>query len=828
MRRQAWCIFLVLFFSITHTGYLLSQSTLRGVVADAGNSAVLAYTQLALLLPTDSSVVTGTMTGQNGSFTITTDATGSHLLRLSRVGYETWYMALVIKPGANSLGRIKLTPAATELGAFEVEASAMLFTSEADRRVYDVENMLTAEGGTALQLLETLPSVQLDEEGNISLRGSGNILIYINGRPTNLTADDTESILEQYPASAIKSVELITNPSSRYDAEGAGGIINIILKEGKAQGFNGQVNGSVSTGNKYTTGFHVNYLKNRWQLSAGYTWQHRENWEVNETSRQNLMAGFSPVIEQDYYTENIRQSHLARFTASYHFSEKSHLDSYISVNMRSRERDRLYTIHNLSLPGVTDSLYRRHLTEDQSQVNTDIGASWHLTRKKGEQLTLSAQYAMGSQNRIEYFTQRFYDSSLEEVIDKRELQEYERPLANRMWVFDADYRRNMPKDHRLEAGFKATIRHDDRSQNFGLFNPETTLYEEVILKGIPINNHFTIDRGVYAGYFTLRNQEKRLSYLAGLRGEYTHDNVWQMFGLRSGYLDDEDFIPARDTTHTTNHFGLFPSLHLSYQLSENQDLQASYSRRIRRPRSGHMMPFINAQDFYNLRLGNPYLKPAFTNNYEINYLRSWSLYMISVGVFHRNTENSITRLFVPYAQGTMVTWTNANTRNVTGVELIQYFYLNSNMDATLTGNYYHSEIRGELEGEPYSNSNYSWTLSLLGNYNFPGWFRLQSAFNYWGPRLVPQGEIKQMFTMNIGVRRNVFNNRGTISLNVSDLFNSRRFVLKTASSSVIQQRDFYRESRIATISFTWRFRNYSDRNDQQSPNGIDGDIDSLF
>ena len=186
------------------------------------------------------------------------------------------------------LGTFMLAPSATELGGVEVTAAAALFRTEADRRVFNVENMTISDGGTAIQLLETLPSVQVDDEGNLSLRGSGNILIYINGRPTNLSSDETESILEQYPASAIREVELITNPSARYDAEGIGGIINIILKESRRQGFNGQVNASAGTGHKYSAGLNLNYRHNRVNVFTNYAYQYRQLWEETHSFRERF------------------------------------------------------------------------------------------------------------------------------------------------------------------------------------------------------------------------------------------------------------------------------------------------------------------------------------------------------------------------------------------------------------------------------------------------------------------------------------------------------------------------------------------------------------
>ena len=818
-----------IFFIFTFINNVNAQNVISGKVLDDDSNKPVEFAQLALMNPSDSSMVTGTLSDYNGNFQLETSVSGEYLIRVSFVGYNDQWDMIDIKSGKNRFGTITLQPSVTQLDEVEITAAALLFRSEADRRIFNIENMPVAEGGTAIQLLETLPSVQVDEEGNISLRGSGNILIYINGRPTNLTSDETESILEQFPANTIKSVELITNPSARYDAEGVGGIINIILKEQRLIGFNGQFNSSVGTGNKYTGGVLLNLRQNKFNLSANYSYQYREMWEVNESYRENFFEGVSPIIDQDYYTENWRQGHVLRLAGDYEINSASGISVYSSMNYNSRDRERIYNISNMANMSALDSMYVRLLEEDQSRATYEVGAGYIYDNSNGRRFTSNITYSWSNQDRIEYFNQQFFDRDMIEIDSKFQDQFYERPLNNSMFVFEMDYMHNLGDRHRLETGLKGTLRHDSRSQNFGLLNLETEEYEDVVLSGMPISNSFTRDEDIYAGYLIIRNMEQRFSYMAGLRAEYTNTEIWQDYGLKSGFLDADEFVPARDTVTTSNYFSLFPSVYLNYELTENQDIQASYSRRIRRPGVWNTMPFLNAQDFYNLRLGNPYLEPAYTDNYEVNYIRAWESYMVTAGVFHRQTTNSLTRLFVPFAQGAMVTWTNANTRDATGVELINYLQINSNFDATLTANYYHSIISGELEGVAFSNESYSWTLSLLGNMNIPNWFRVQMSANYWGPRVVPQGQINPVFTMNLGLRRNVLNNQGTISFNVTDLFNTRKFSLETTSGAFYQQRDFYRESRVFTLSFTWRFRNFRENgNGRSRPDNIDGDIDGLF
>jgi iron complex outermembrane recepter protein len=829
MHKFSFTAILVFVLTVFTTNQIFPQNTVSGLIIDSETGEPLMFGQAALMSPSDSTLITGSTSGLEGEYSFETSHTGPALLRISFMGYEETWMPVEIQSGTNKLGTIEMASAAQQLGEVQVTAAAMLFRSEADRRIFNVEEMTIAQGGTAIQLLETLPSVQVDEEGRISLRGTGNILIYINGRPTNLSGDDTESILEQYPANAIREVELITNPSARYEAEGVGGIINIILREERLRGMNGQVTLSSGTGNKYSGGFSLNFRQNDWNFFTSYSGQYREMWETTNSIRRNFVPGMTPILDQDYYTENWRQNHLFRLGTEYSFNNRSSARIYGQINAQSRDRERIYNIRSLNITNQNDSLYERLLTEDQSRMNYETGIDFLWGNNNGNRFRASATYAFNNQDRIEYFdqTQTYFGTAPIDILQINQF--YERPESGNLFVVQADYEMNLLEQVKLETGVRGELRSEDPSQRFGQINQATGDTLSLWINGLPVTNDFTYNRDVFATYINFSDNRHRFTYMLGLRAEYSILENWQLFGLREGFLDADDFNPGEDMTHRQNHFGLFPSVFANWNIGQNQDIQASYSRRIARPWAGSMQPFLNAQDFFNLRLGNPYLQHQNTNNFELNYIRSWQNLMITSGVFHRYTTDAFTRLFVLFDKGSMVTWTNANTNSSTGVELINYFTLNNNYDATLTANFYHTEVSGRAEGREFSNQNYSWTLSLMSNLNFPGWFSTQISGNYWGPRVIPHGEIKPVFSMNLGLRRNVLNNRATVSLNISDVFNTRKFAMETQNADFYQQREFFRESRVLNLSFTYRFRDFRDRaGSDRNQNGIDGDIDGLY
>jgi iron complex outermembrane recepter protein len=805
MLKILLCLLLIYLLSSDHS---YAQNRISGRLMDVEKNEPLAFAQVGLM-DADTSLITGAVSDLDGNFNINTNKTGIFLLRASFIGYEESWKAIEISIGRNIIGDIGLRPGIVGLDEVQVTAAAALFRSEADKRVFNVENMTISEGGTAIQLLETLPSVQVDEEGKLSMRGSGNILIYINGRPTNILSDDTESILEQYPASAIKEVELITNPSARYDAEGIGGIINLVLKEGRRQGMNGQINLSAGTGHKYTAGAILNYKRNRISFSMAYNYQYRELWEETHSLRERFTGNTSPLLDQDYFNRNYTHGHLFRNSLDYEINARSHARLFANVNYSSRERQRTYHIRSLQRLQQLDSMYVRYLDEDQSQINYELGLGYGWRNSNGRRLSFQASWAFSDQDRIEYFDQLYYDANGIMVPSKRVDQTYERPITNTLWLLQLDYEQPIRENLKLETGLKSTIRIDDREQIFKEYDFGNQQY----ITDDWVTNQFTHDEQIHAAYVILAGTSGRWQYQGGLRTEYTNTESYQ---------------PRIDSVYNYDYIRLFPSLFVNYKLSSNEDLQFSMAQRIRRPSVTALQPFINAQDFFNLRLGNPYLEPEHTLNTEINYMKAWDRYLLTAGVFNRHTTNALARQFILLDNATMVTWTNANTHSATGVEVINYLTLNNNFDATLTTNLYYAEISGKGEGGDFSEESYSWSLSLLSNLNIPRWFSTQITANYQGPQVIPNGEIRPVFSMNLGFRRNVMNQRGTLSLSISDVFNSRHFSLVTQTESFYQLREFNRESRIAVLSFTYRFQGYVERQAQTRRDSFNGDVEGLY
>lgn len=785
-------IFILCFFRIA-----AAQVDVKGKIRDASSSEALEFANVALLSLSDSSIVTGATADLEGNFNFKANP-GNYLLRIGFIGYTNLFKKIEVKGNQVNLGTLRLEPGEEMLDQVTVTGVTSMFQSDIDKRVYNVENNILAEGGTASQLLNTLPSIQINEEGGISMRGSGNVLIYINGRPSNLSSEETENILSQFPANSIKSVELITNPSARYDAQGVGGIINIILKSNVKIGWNGQVNTSIGTRDKYQAGFNLNYGSKKWTFNSSYNYQSRRLFELSESLRSTTSTEFSPFLDQDFDTRNRNQNHLINLGLDHYFNDKLTLGVYSRFSNSSRDRTRIYNQRYQNATRELDSLFVRTMTEDQSSFNLEVGTTLDYDLDTlGQKLYATFSYAYNEQDRTEFFDQRFLDNSNSEIDSKRQDQIYGRPQESDLFIGQLDYSKPMQGGGLIEAGVKGTFSYFRPAQTFEQFNFNTNEF----VQNDTIANRFDFEEKVIGGYGIYRSKLEKLGYQVGLRAEQT-------------FTEGLDY--NSDITYIQDYFSLFPSLFITYELGQEEEFLINYSRRINRPSWGQFAPFYNAQDLLNTRLGNPNLRPEFTDSYEVGYNKGWAQWLLSSTVYHRRTADAMTRVISLLEDNAAVQlWDNANWRRDTGLEMIHQLEFVSNLDLTLTGNFFYSQINGENIRENFNNSNFTWTVTMLGNWVIPDIVNVQLMADYRGPVVLPQGEIDPIYGIDLGIRRDLWNNRASVSLNISDLFNTRVFRVQTNDVEFSQTRFFNQETRIGTLSFVYRFGGFKSKEEKQ-------------
>lgn len=761
---------------------------IQGQLVDKDTEEPLEYASVSLLQSSDSTVVRGAITDFEGIFDLKASV-GKFILRVDYLGYERFFKTIEIQSADLKLGKLLIAPDGETLEEVNIVTAKELFKTEIDKRTYDVENNILSQGATATELLSTLPSIQMDEEGNISMRGSGNVLIYINGRPTNMSSEEMESVLSQFPSNSIKSVELITNPSSKYDSQGVGGIINLVLKKDERLGMNGQINASVGTRDKYQGGFNLNYGAGKVNLYTSYNYQYRSLFQKSQSLRQTSLQGFSPNLDQDFDTQADNQSHLFRTGMDYNVNGKVTLGVYGQYNRSSRDRIRVYNQRNLDANFQLDSLYQRTLNEDQASENIEVGTTATIELDSlGQNIYASFSYANNSQRRVESFDQLFFDENRIEDPSKFQDQIYGRPQKNDLLVAQIDYTLPLNEEATLETGLKSTLSYNQPEQFFDQLDLDAQNY----VRNDTITNAYPFDEEIHGAYGIFRSNYGKLGLQLGGRVEWT---------------TNEGTDANTQITYSNNYVDFFPSAYLTYDLNkEGQEFIVNYSRRINRPSWGQFAPFYNAQDLLNTRFGNPELRPEYTNSYEVGFNTKLDWVRINSTVYHRSTTDAMTRIIGLLDNNAAVQlWENVDYRRDTGFEVINQLDIMSNLDATFTGNLFYSKVNARNLEDDFFNSNFSWTLNLLANWIIPEVASVQLMADYRGPIILPQGRIDPIYGVNLGIRKNVFNDRATISLNISDIFNTRVFNINTRDAQFTQERFFNSETRIATIAFNYRF-----------------------
>lgn len=782
-------IFLLFLLFLSTTSGIYGQ-LIEGRLIDQTDQKPIGFAHVVLLKTSDSSQVANSLSKESGRFELQAPESGDYLVHISFMGYQAFHEEVTVGSSNVNLGTVRMQSSDIELKDVEVSASAKLLTSDGEKRVFDVQNSVLAEGGSALQILETLPSIQVSEDGGITMRGSGAIRVFVNGRPSNITGDDTESVLEQFPAESIEKVELITNPSAKYEAAGAGGIINIILKKNKKDGLNTNLNTSVGTNHKYTFGPSINYRKNKWNFNLGYTLQYNERYNMGESFREDFREEVSPIFRQDYRTDNYDLRNLVRLGIDFEATEQWSLGLFSNINTRDRTRDRTYFSRNFDRFDDLDSSDSRDLREEQTRfgIESGINGGWQST-ENDQRINFNLSHSYSERDRVEFFDQRYFDGDEVPISERRTQQIFSRPVASHLVILQADYEYDIQEDMQLQAGYKSNLSYEDRSQTFEEFNSSVGRYEPNAL----IGDDFTFDEEIHALYGQFKSKVGRINYQAGLRAEATYTTGEQ---------------PLEGNTFENNYFDLFPSASMGYELSEKLVLTAGYNRRINRPNIWQLAPFINAQDFYNLRTGNPNLNPEYTNNFEVAALYETDPWRLTTTLFHRRTTDAVTRFYTTtdISDGLITQWTNANTQDNTGLEIVNQFDFSETADATLTTSFFNAYIRGEgLDGEAFENHIFSWTANLLTNFKVGDLFITQIQTNYRGPIVRLQGSVAPIFSMNLGLKKHILDRKMTIGLNLTDVFNTRRYIVEAETQNFKQRREFDWETRILTLSVSYRF-----------------------
>jgi outer membrane receptor protein involved in Fe transport len=777
------------------------NGTISGIVYDSEEKIPIEYANIILYSAKDSTQITGTITDKDGYFRLEGLRPGRYYLDVDFMGYVKKRIAPVrLTPRRREIvfKEIFLEPATLTGETVEVEARRAPITYQIDKKVIKVSEQATAQSGTAVDVLENVPSVNVDIDGNVSLRGSGSFQVLIDGRPTILDANE---VLQQIPASSIDNIEIITNPSAKYDPDGVAGIINIILKKNKLRGIAGMVNASAGTYERYGSDFLVS------RRTKGYTLNFAARYNRRNFPGKQTLERRTDRNGQSFYTNSYGDSRWTMVPYGIRASIDINLGPWDVLSLGGRAGNR-------SMEREFDLIYRNGSSPQDLETTSTSLDRW---KRSGNIYAVNVNFEHKWPEKdhalraLVLFNKRTGDEKETNALRSPEQQllsgqriEQQSPATG--WRFKVDYSHPFSEVTKLESGYQSRLlRSDDENKQYD-YDPQTGQYLFQPL----FSHQATSTRDIHALYATLASQWAALGYQVGLRTEYTYRSI----ALR----DSQKF--------TIDRWDWFPTLHLSYRFSTGRQIMVSYTRRIHRARPWFLEPFLTWTDAYNVRRGNPALKPEYIDSYEMGHQIFWGRNLISVEAYYRVTHNKVERIrsVYPYKPNVILqTFENVGEDYALGVELL----FNRDVFRWWTVNYmssfYRYQVRGTLDELDFSRESFNWNVRLNNDFRFGRWGRLQANVRYNSPTVTSQGRTEDFFMVDLALKKQFFHRKLSLTLQVRDLLNTMRHEYTSEGADFYYYRKMDRPGPLFSLTASWIFNNYQKKR-QKDDNGLENDF----
>lgn len=807
-----------------HTG------TITGSVIDE-NALAIQYASVYVKKVTDSVTIQMSITDADGKFVLKDIPFGKYFIEVQFIGYskhQSTSFELSETQPLFRMSKFKLFNKSTTLQTVEIKAQKDMLQSNLDKRVFNVESSIIADGATAVEVLQDIPSVDVDLDGNVTLRGSENVTVLIDGRPSNLT-------LDQIPASQIESIEVISNPSARLEPDGMAGIVNVVLKKKKESGFNGLISLSGSMTlfqnklffDNYNANLNLNYSYNKINIFFNYNYRSWAHHSAGSLERYSWFESDSTHLFQENEQDMGGGSHNLRGGIDWSINKKNTLSFSLAYN-RNVFKNNSFTFSNNS--NYIDQLDIPYQTYDQNGVSQRVGDDISATifykkvfNTKGRELTSDFYFSQMNRKSSNDYVQQF--SVPDSTFDY--LQETTTMELNRNSTAQIDFITPVGNGGRIETGYKFSYR--SVGQDYSLFDGHN---EDSLIQDFTQSNNFIFSEYINAAYFIYSN------------------TFWDKFkvqlGVRGELANTSSDLKSADTAYYNNYLNLFPTIHLRYDFNDKHSLQLSYSRRVSRPKINQLNPFIDISDKLNLRTGNPNLTPEFVNSFELGYLGTFKKSSINITAFYRQRNDIITRytqLIESVVDGEKYTYTLTSFENLDksqnfGFEVVYGQQIWKFWKINLNGNFYRVIIDSDSLIDENLSRDWAWGFRLNQTFTLPKNWDLQLNFRYrspsittgsmgWGSGGIGQGKRSGSYSLNFGVKKSFFKKNLVISLNVRDLLYNRFTDVHTYSYDDESGYDAWsvreHDSFQVTLSLTYKINNYKKR--QETPRNGEEEIE---
>ena len=803
----------IIFFLSIHS--LFAQSgIIEGKILDSTSLKPREYVSVRLFSVSDSTVVGGIYTDSTGAFLLDNIEDGNYFIKTSFSGYRDKTISNLTISSENrkiKLGNIGLSiDSELNLDEIQVFGEQDLLKTGIDKKVYNVGQDLSGRGGTVSDVLNNVPSVEVDQDGNVILRGDANVTILIDGRPSSLSGGNGQSLLDAIPANSIERIEVVTNPSAKYDPDGTSGIINIVLKKNKLRGFNGMLSLNAGTGNLLNANAALSYRNPVLNVYANYSLQYREGYRNNDGLLEQYFGDSLSRLVQDRDGTDLRNSHTVIAGSDFYLSKQSTIGFSVTANYE--ERTRTGNLRN-TLTTNNDELVRqwtRNSNDPSFENNMDIAAFYQFDFKEEKgNILASFNQSLGDEKSDGFYDEYYFNldgsASAQEPLN----QQLFNKEKNNISTGQIDYVRNFDKSKsRIEFGTKAII----RDQRVNTFSERRDTISDSFIPDTLANFDYEYTEQIYSLYGIYGKDFGKIKLQGGLRVEQAYQIP---------------YLVSTNERYENEYFNFFPSGHLRYAYSKKSELSLSYSRRINRASARTLNPFTSYADPFNLRRGNPQLQPEFINSLDLGYALTLEKVTLTSSIFYRHTTDVIQRVKEFYADNTSaVTYKNISESQSTGLELVLLYKPVKWFKNTLSANANYIEFADDGTTSGWNNNGFNYSFKYAGVIDF--WKKtasFQINLRYLSPMVMPQGIVQPRGAVDLAVEKSIQNGKWVFGARVSDLFNTQGFYMEITQPGIYQESNFKWLSRRFYVNIAYKFGKLEMGKDKPTNGTGDGGFD---
>lgn len=812
----------IIFFLLclcAYTGW--AQGIVKGKILDRQKSEPLGFVNIKVTEQGSDKFVGGGITDAGGNFNVSGLKDGKYTLSLTFMGYKDVTRQFEITPAKREVQfkLLYMAEDAKQLNEVTVTGQRATMKLEVDRKSFDVGQLISNAGQAASDVLDNIPSIEVDNDGNVSLRGNSSVEVWINGKASGLTSDNRAQILQQLPAESIERIEVIDNPSAKFSAEGSAGIINIVLKKDRKAGYYGSVQAGGDTRGGANTSFNVNYNSRLIDSYLNLGYRHRANTGHMESQQT------SDTYNQTYDSDSKQRGNnfFTRVGVTLHATTKDDF-SLSGMLMHGGGNSHSYTPYIYT--AVANDLNNYQLDRlNRSRTGMDMRYGEFNYRHSFNDkhfIDFTADLSSWKMNGDNWYQ----DSTVIANVDDATYSYQYRPqyINNHRKELKLEYENQVTKNFKIEAGYNGNFSRENTPQESYMDNTSfdgTNASEDKLFF-----NRFIYKQDLHAFYTTLSYKFGALSLMGGLRGEYWRVNT------ESYTWEQEHDASLREQPFKKDYFQLFPSVFMSWQMTETQQLQLNYTRRLRRPWGGQLNSFRDTRDATTVSFGNPYLTPEFSNSFSLNYLKQWNDHSLLVSAYYRPTTDVIQRISYKNQEDGLFYQTSMNVAKSvsTGLEMTVKNKLWRILDLTTSANAYYYRLNGfsyDIDGQTVtgnSDHNFTWNARMTASLMLPYDISIQTTGRYTARQVITQGYRKANYSIDFGARKNFFNKLFTLSVNCRDLLDSRRFETFTSGPNFTRHQINRRGGRRVSMTLTWNFGNMKQKKRPNKSHNSENDM----